>query len=145
LGLIIKWGFVVWFLAEIAAFAVLVAYLGLGLTVLLGFATTCIGFMMLGKANRETLRQLNARDEGGFTLVLLGPARILAAILLILPGFLTDLIGIFLAIPLFGQLFSSHVSRRYAARNPDVLDLDATEWRAAEEKPTHPTALPRKF
>ena len=144
LGSIIKMALGAWLLAEFIVFFLLVESIGLGLTLLLGFATTCIGFLVLGKASRETLRQINSREPNGFTFVLLGPARIFAAILLILPGFVSDLIGLILATPLFGRVFSTTVSRRYATRQADIVDLDETEWRTSEEKTGRPTALPEK-
>jgi UPF0716 protein FxsA len=145
LGSIIKTALAVWFLAEIALFVLIIANLGLGLTLLLGFGTTFLGFMVLGKASRETLNQLNSGRPNGYNFVLLGPARVLAAILLILPGFLSDLIGLILVIPLFGKMFSAQVSRQYAARRPEILDLDASEWRSAEEKRSHAAALTEKL
>jgi hypothetical protein len=42
--------------------------LGLGLTLLLGFVTTACGFLLLGKASRDTLQQLNAQPQGGLVL-----------------------------------------------------------------------------
>ena len=143
-GLILKWVVLSWMAAELTVFFLLVASLGLGLTLLLGFVTTASGFLLLGKASRDTLQQLNARQEEGFTVILLGPARILAAVLLILPGFLSDLIGLILAIPLFGRVFSENVSRRYAHQRPDFVDLDAHEWRQTEENSNAPIALPQK-
>jgi UPF0716 protein FxsA len=144
-GLILKWIVLAWLAAELAAFFLLVTTIGLGLTLLLGFVTTLCGFLLLGKASRDTLQQLNARPEGGFTVILLGPARILAAVLLILPGFLTDLIGLVLAIPLFGQIFSTVVSRKYTPQRPDFVDLDATEWRQTDENSNEPMALPKNI
>jgi len=143
LGLILKWIVLAWLAAELAVFFLLVATIGLGLTLLLGFVTTACGFLLLGKASRDTLQQLNAQPQGGLTVILLGPARILAAVLLILPGFLSDLIGLVLAIPLFGQFFSTAVSRKYAPQRPDFVDLDATEWRQADENSSGPMALPK--
>jgi UPF0716 protein FxsA len=143
-GLILKWIVLAWLAAELAVFFLLVATIGLGLTLLLGFATTACGFLLLGKASRDTLQQLNARPENGLTVILLGPARILAAVLLILPGFLSDLIGLVLAIPLFGQIFSTTISRKYAPQRPDFVDLDATEWRQTDENSSGATALPNK-
>lgn len=145
LGLILKWIVLAWLAAELAVFFLLVATIGLGLTLLLGFATTACGFLLLGKASRDTLQQLNARPEEGFTVILLGPARILAAVLLILPGFLTDLIGLVLAIPLFGRIFSKTVSRKYTPQRPDFVDLDATEWRTTEENSSSHIALPKNI
>jgi UPF0716 protein FxsA len=142
-GLILKWIVLAWLAAELAVFFLLVATIGLGFTLLLGLVTTVCGFLLLGKASRDTLQQLNARPQGGFTVILLGPARILAAVLLILPGFLTDLIGLVLAIPLFGQFFSTAVTRKYAPQRPDFVDLDATEWRKTDENSNSPMALPK--
>jgi UPF0716 protein FxsA len=144
LGLILKWIVLAWLAAELAVFFLLVATIGLGLTLLLGFVTTACGFLLLGKASADTLKQLNARPEGGLTVILLGPARILAALLLILPGFLSDLIGLALAIPLFGRIFSATISRKYSTQRADFVDLDATEWRQTDEKFSAPIALEKK-
>ncbi len=144
LGLILKWVFLAWLAAELAVFFLLVGTIGLGFTLLLGFVTTACGFLLLGKASRDTLQQLNARPEGGLTVILLGPARILAAVLLILPGFLSDFIGLVLAIPLFGQIFSTTISRKYTTQRADFVDLDATEWRQTDEKSSAPIALEKK-
>ena len=140
---ILKLALLVWAGAELLAFVILVSILGLGLTLLLGLVTTLAGFFLIGRSSRavlEELQQAGQADGQRIDFVILGPVRILAAILLILPGFLTDLVGLLLLLPGVGDSASGIMRRRYAARSSDTLDLDASEWHA---NPTPEQALPR--
>ncbi len=130
---ILKMALLLWAGVEFLVFIVLVSVLGLGLTLLLGLATTFIGFFLLGRSSRSVLQELQQAGlaEGQrIDFVILGPVRILAALLLIIPGFVTDLIGLLLLLPGVGDHAGSAVRRRYASRSSGTLDLDASEWHA---------------
>ncbi len=140
---ILKLALLVWAGAELLTFAILVSILGLGLTLLLGLVTTLAGFFLIGRSSRAVLEELQqaGQPEGQrIDFVILGPARILAAILLILPGFLTDLMGLLLLLPGVGDTASGIMRRRYATGSSRTLDLHASEWHA---NPSPGQSLPR--
>lgn len=128
-----KTALLVWVALEFLIFVLLVSLFGLGWTILLGLATTFLGFFLLGRSSRATLAEVKRAglsDGEGINVVILGPARILGAILLILPGFLTDLIGLLLLLPHFGDFASGTLRQRYSPNRSDTIDLDASEWRS---------------
>ena len=127
-----KAALLIWAALELIIFGVLVSFIGLGLTLLLGLATSILGFFLLQRSSQSALAQFKeAGLQGGeqLNLVILGPSRLLAAILLILPGFFTDLIGLLLLWTPFGDLASGSLRRRYSPNRPNTIDLDSSEWR----------------
>ena len=115
----------------------------LGLMVL----TSLAGVLVLRRINRGQLTQFRRvlRDHevtagampGGGVLVAL------AGILLVLPGFITDLLGAGLLVPplrrRFGAAFGGVIGRRSPAAGPTVIDLAPGEWKAIpDRKPRRP-------
>lgn len=138
---ILKTILLTWLILELATFILLLATLGLGLTLLIGFATTAAGFILLGKSSKSTLEALQSSQGRGLTFALHAPSRILAAILLILPGFLSDIVGLALFIPQVGRLASGKIGTHFSKTEPEFVDLDASEWRRAEDSSRTPTKL----
>jgi UPF0716 protein FxsA len=95
-------GLLVTVVAEIVAFVLVAHWIGVGLTILLVLATSLLGAWMLRNAGLRAWRGL--RDAGmtgqrpgpEVTQGLLG---LLSGVLLVLPGFLTDLVGVALLAP----------------------------------------------
>ena len=121
---------------EVAAFLLLAWLIGLVPTLALMVLTSLTGVLLLRRAGSRPIGQAQAalRTAGSGAGVLA-----LAGILLVLPGFVTDLIG---AGMLVGPVRRWLVRRiiegnRAAPRGPDtVIDLDPQEWRRlAERKP----------
>jgi UPF0716 protein FxsA len=122
-------------LAEIVAFILVAALVGLGAAFLLMLATTLAGFLVLRQAGRGGIARfrvaMSDTDVAGIQADTAGFLTVLAGLLLFLPGFLTDLIGVALLIgPVrrwCGRAFRLWV-RRQNPGDPSVIDLAPDEW-----------------
>ena len=137
----------VWIFAEFAAFWVVVHFAGLAGAILLGILTTLAGFGILrrlGAGAAKTLKQAMQGDALSNGNMLDGLLTALGAVLLILPGFLSDLIGFALAAPSLRQW----ISRRFGGtgagqrpKSPDVIDLSPGDWSQIERPAGAPDSL----
>jgi UPF0716 protein FxsA len=130
-------------LAEIAAFILVgeaIGVLGTLALVLLGMIAGSILLRRQGIATLTKVRADLAARRAPARPLAEGAVLTLAALLIILPGFLSDLIGIALFIPAvregLWQAIRSRVQFRPApgasyGRRPAVIDLDQDEYRAA--------------
>jgi UPF0716 protein FxsA len=89
-------------LAELVVFLLVAAWIGLGWTILATLATAALGWVLLARQGTRALvdlrerarsRQAPGRELGDAGLVALG------GLLMVLPGFLSDLIGLLLLLP----------------------------------------------
>jgi UPF0716 protein FxsA len=128
-------------IAEIAVFALVAALIGfLGAFTLMAI-TTLAGVVVLRRAGRGRIARFRvAVSDGEITGVEAntgGVLTVLAGLLLVLPGFLTDLVGVALLIrPLrrwCGQTFKAWVSRKHAAER-GVIDLAPGEWQQMPDR-----------
>lgn len=123
--------------AEIAAFVLLVDWIGLAATILIGLATTVTGALMLrriGLGAAAGLRRALDGEEPREGALLEGTLAALGAMLLILPGFLTDLVGLALAAPSLRGALARRFSGRRATGRPRVVDLSPGDWRGVDER-----------
>jgi UPF0716 protein FxsA len=127
--------------AEIAVFVLVAAMIGLLWALALTLATTIIGVFVLRRAGRGGIARfrvavadtditwIEANNAGFLT--------VLAGLLLFLPGFLTDLIGVMLLIaPLrrwCGAVFRRWVRNRDQG-NRAVIDLAPEEWQQLPDR-----------
>lgn len=135
-------------LAEIAAFVVVGRYVGvlatLGLTVLASMA----GLVLLRVQGAGVLRRLQTESQNGTDPareIVHGAMIVIAAFLLIIPGFITDIVGILLFVPFVRDfawsLMKPHVtvmresrfsyrssSKGPAATRATVIDLDEDDY-----------------
>src|SRR4051812_2244788 len=124
-------------LAEIVTFALVAAWIGFGWAALAILTTSLAGAVMLrlgsgGRVARlrvvlETQRLAALQADSAGTIYLL------AAILLLIPGFITDVIGILLLLPPARRLLGTLLGRAFGGsrtpRRADAVDLEAQEWR----------------
>lgn len=143
---LVKWGFIALFLlpiAELAVFVALALTIGWLWTICLFIATTLVGLILLqhtGRSNLDRFRE-TFRREGFYAIHLespgLGP--MLGGILLVFPGFITDVAGALLLVPAIRRKFRTLVARarevRRQQRDPAVVDLTPKEWHQVSEKP----------
>lgn len=116
-----------WVMAEVLAYAAFLSYFSLLAGLLVGVASTGLGLVTLRlvgqrltrEATANFMRRASMKDIEALPLALLG------AILLLLPGFLTDLAG--LGLVLIG---ARSLLRPIAAARPDSrhIDLARDEW-----------------
>lgn len=95
-------GLLVAVVVEIALFILVAHWLGVGLTILLVLATSLLGAFLLRESGMRAWRGLRAAGMAGRPPgpeVNQGLLGLLSGVLLVVPGFLTDLIGVALLVP----------------------------------------------
>ena len=137
-------------LLEVVIFVIVAAIIGFWNAVLLTIATSVIGALLLRMQDQPRLRQFQHSLSDGFTASgnLSGPGlfTVLAGFLLLLPGFLTDLIAVPMLIPQVRALFAAFLARTLRTEAgkppPGVVDLEPGEWRDQPQVslPQHPDA-----
>ncbi|HEY1363216.1 MAG TPA: FxsA family protein [Xanthobacteraceae bacterium] len=146
---LVKWGLIgllVLPAAEVATFIAVAAAIGWARSTALLLATSVLGIVLLrrsGRGNLGRLREALARD-GVRSLHLESPgaAPVLGAILLAVPGFITDLMGAALFVAPVRQwcirkLASARGKRTRgprAGRDRQVIDLEPGEWRRLPDR-----------
>jgi UPF0716 protein FxsA len=143
---LVKWtiiGLLVLPAAELLAFLLVAALIGWLWTAALFVATSVVGVLLLrqsGRADLDRLRNAFARD--GIRAIRLetpGVGPVLGGILLLFPGFITDVLGAALYVPALRRWAAAKLathSRRAAPRGRDdrVIDLEPGEWRRIPEQ-----------
>ena len=131
---------ILWFIGEYIAFAYVVSLIGLSGALLIGILTFLVGINTLRQLGlsalsqiRQQVNQTEIRSTTGAEPVL----HSIGALLLIIPGFLSDMIGLALLAPsLRGWLVSSQKQPLSGTRpkaNPDIIDLDESSWRRIDD------------
>jgi UPF0716 protein FxsA len=111
-------------LAEFAVFVLVANWIGVGWTILATLATGALGVILLGRQGTKALADLRerarTRRSPGREL---GDAGLVAAggLLMVLPGFLTDLVGLLCLLPPTRGLVRAVLSRLVLTRLPDRL------------------------
>ena len=152
-----------WPLAEIAGFVVVGRTLGLWWTLALVIGTGLLGAFLLRQQGLHLLKKLSQESQQGQIpagSVVDGAMIVVAGILLLLPGFITDIVGIALFIPFVRKFLWSMIGRRIVVvgsrgrrgfRQPNagsressnpvgkVVDLEDEEFhRNADSNPSSP-------
>ena len=130
----IVWGLVALPAAEIAAFVVVASLTGLSTAIVLLILVSLSGVLVLRSAGIGTMRRL--RTAGAVVEIAavdlqgsdLGTA--LGGILLVIPGFITGLLGAIVVFRRSRQWLLAALKRYFSAprRRSDVLDLGPQEW-----------------
>jgi UPF0716 protein FxsA len=137
--------------AELVVFIAVAATIGLFHALGLMLATTLVGLLLLRHAGRTQIARFrDAVTETGGIGIEVGTGSflvVLAGLLLFLPGFLTDAIGLLLLIGPLRRILGGMV-RRWAGQgagpdagpdgrrggNPSVVDLEPDEWRQVPDR-----------
>lgn len=135
-----------WLLAELAAYVVVASWIGVGWTILATLATSALGWALLARQGTRALTDLRdrarRREPAGRTL---GDAGLVAVggLLMILPGFVGDLVGLLCLLPVTRALPRLLLGRALFARLPDRMrgPVRVTSERTAE-MPAWPTEHP---
>ncbi len=130
---------ILWLAIEIAAFALVVHLAGLSGAIALGLLTSVAGFGLLREIGFGAARHLRRAVEGEAALegaMLDGTLAALASLLLILPGFASDLVGFGLAAPSIRQFLIARFSGKDARRGTSngVVELTQGEWTRIEDQ-----------
>lgn len=136
---------------EIAGFVFVGRHIGIAYTLLLVVASVIIGMIVLRRQGFQALTRLRQRDlprdmpaERFFGTALV----LLAGLLLIVPGFITDVIGLFLLVPFFRRLVARRLASRVVVVNvdaaaqprdpppakPRTIDLDSDDYRRDDQQ-----------
>ena len=124
---------------EIAVFIIVAALIGVLWAFALMIATSVVGFLVLRRAGRGRLARFRVAvadsDVTGFEASTGGFLTVLGGILLLLPGFLTDIIGAMLLIRPVRRWCGSTLRQTLARRGgrKEVIDLAPGEWRQVSE------------
>lgn len=129
---------------ELAVFIAVAHSIGFTFALMLIVAGSLAGSLVLRHAGGNHVARVRvAMGDGGFSAVQAdGPgfAILFAGILLLIPGFITDAVGILLLIaPLRRALASLAGFDRARARDDGVVDLDPAQWHQVPDP-----ALPRR-
>ena len=118
-------------LAEIATFIIVGGAIGVVRTLALVVISTLVGAIMLRDAGVMTALKLQRQKGNPAAILAEGGTRMLAGLLLLIPGFLTDIAAILVLIPLtrsllFGKLVAGASTASPAQPNmrPDVIEGD---------------------
>ncbi len=123
-----------WPLAEIAGFVIVGRSIGLWGTLGLVIGTSVLGGLLLRAQGIDLLRRLSAASQQGEVpgqALVEGGMIVVAAILLLLPGFITDILGLLLFVPFVRNALWSLIGRR-------VVVVNGRTGRREQARP-HPT------
>jgi len=118
-------------LAEIAAFILVGKAIGLFPTLALVVASSTLGAVMLRDAGVVTMLKLERRRTNPAQVLAEGGARMLAGLLLLIPGFLTDIAAFLFLIP--------------GVRNPLIKRFAGTAQTARPKQTTSPDIIEGDF
>ena len=121
---------------EIYLFIKVGLYIGAFNTILLILLTAIIGIMYARYEGFNTLRSGMSqliKNQMPVYEIISGAALAFAALLLILPGFATDLIGLLLIFPFTRKLFFKKVSNNYSDKNNKKQDFINGEFEDIED------------
>jgi UPF0716 protein FxsA len=121
-----------WLFVEIVAFVLVVELLGVLAAVALGVGTTLLGLADVKRLFlylRSRIGQPRAETKSGVAL-LDGGLEAVGALLLILPGFASDLVGLALKSPSIRARVADHIRGKTERRGPQTIDLSPGEWKA---------------
>jgi UPF0716 protein FxsA len=118
---------------ELVVFITIAGFIGFLWALLLVVATSMAGAMVLRHAGGNHIARVRvAMGDGGFTALQAdsaGTFTLLAGILLLIPGFITDVLGLLLLLPplrrMLGALFGL---KPMPARADGVVDLEPEHW-----------------
>jgi UPF0716 protein FxsA len=146
---LVKWTFIVLIglpAAEILGFLLVAALIGWVRAGVALVATSILGILLLRRSGRRDLARLvdGLRRNGIAALRLDSPAAatMLGTILLILPGFITDLVGATLFVPALRRWAAARLPQQTRSRAPPhgqtahdrVIDLEPGEWHRVSDR-----------
>ncbi|WP_417771330.1 FxsA family protein [Stappia sp.] len=140
-------------LVEITVFIEVGSEIGAAWTILLTIATAIAGSVMLRIQGLTLLTRMRREMDAGLVPgsdLVEGALIVVASILLLIPGFVTDAFGLLLFVPPVRSLIAGFVIRNArvtvvnaggtSRREAGVVDLDADEWQRNEGRGRNPGA-----
>ena len=125
---------------EIYLFIKIGSQIGALNTVLLILLTAFVGLIYVRYEGFNTLRSAISqlvKNEIPMFEIMSGAALVIGAFLLILPGFLTDILGLFFVIPITRKIFFKKITSNYKDKKKnfidgeyeDIDDLNKNDWK----------------
>ena len=125
---------------EIYLFIKIGSQIGALSTVLLILLTAFVGLIYVRYEGFNTLRSAMSqlvKNEIPMFEIMSGAALVIGAFLLILPGFLTDILGLFFVIPITRKIFFKKITSNYKDKKKnfidgeyeDIDDLNKNDWK----------------
>ena len=125
---------------EIYLFIKIGSQIGAFNTILLIFLTAFVGLIYVRYEGFNTLKSAIGqvvKNEVPLFEIMSGAALVIGAFLLILPGFLTDVLGLFFVIPITRKLFFKKITSKYRIKKKnfiegeyeDIDDKNKNEWK----------------
>jgi UPF0716 protein FxsA len=111
-------------LAEFVVFVLVATWIGIGWTILATLATSALGVALLGRQGTKALADLRERARSRRSAGReLGDAGLVAAggLLMVLPGFIGDLVGLLCLLPVTRGLVRGLLTRVVLTRLPDRI------------------------
>ena len=129
--------------AELIVFVVVAAAIGFGWALLLVLATSLTGGLILRQAGGNHIARVRtAMNQGTFTAIQadgVGAATLFAGILLLIPGFITDILAVLLLIAPLRRAVTGFSGFQPPPRADGIVDLEPEQWRRVPDKelPNH--------
>jgi UPF0716 family protein affecting phage T7 exclusion len=134
----IKAAVLAWLVAEVLALAVAVRLLGWPATLALGILTSLAGGYIIRRAGRDSMatlrRAMEAPSVTAIEIPSTGMLRFVSGLLLVIPGFVSDLLGVILLFPAMRALIAGKVAPSARSTTDGVVDLDPDQWQVAREQ-----------
>jgi UPF0716 family protein affecting phage T7 exclusion len=124
--------------AEAAVFLMVAELLGSLPALILLFATSVLGALVLGRMGRRLagrLADMMSRRDAAVAEASGGLLTMIGGILLVLPGFLTDIAGLLLLMPEVQRRLIETPPFRRTRTGGEVLELDRSQWRDLPDRP----------
>lgn len=124
-----------WLAIEIIAFVLVVQFLGMLAAIALGVATTLLGLADVRRLFaylRSRITKPRAQVKSGRLVD--GTLEAIGSILLILPGFASDLVGLALKAPSIRAGLAGRLRQRRSRRQTRVIDLTPNEWKSLDDR-----------
>ncbi|SEO85751.1 FxsA family protein [Trujillonella endophytica] len=124
MGRRVRTAFGVLALAEVVVFILVAAWIGVGWTILATLVTSALGLLLLGRQGTRALTELRAQaQERRPSGRALGDAGLIAVggLLMLLPGFLGDIVGLLCLLPPTRPLLRALLGRVFVSRLPAHL------------------------
>jgi UPF0716 protein FxsA len=143
---------VLWPVLEIAVFLQVLSWIGVLNTLAVMVAISICGAWLVKRQGIGTLARMRSElDDGRIPTGPMTDGGLLAAagFLLLLPGFVSDVVGLALLVPpvrgvvrrALGRRFTVRTARVRRGRRPDYLDVDESR-RRSDQRPDPPALLP---
>jgi UPF0716 protein FxsA len=117
---------------ELAAFIAVAALVGFGWTLALVLAGSLFGAVVLRHAGGDHMARMRVVFKDGNLTAFQADSRgarvLLGGILLLIPGFITDVVAVCLLIPWLGRALGKALGVAAPARNNGVVDLAPEQW-----------------